>query len=171
MKKNRFIPAILTAAGLLLAACTSVPGEEAAPPPVNLAYGKYASSNNHIFDFTADRAFDGEVLSYWEGGANAYPNDLTVDLGKPVSLGRLVLKLNPKRIWSPRTQTLEVLTSPDGTVFTSVLPPQAYDFDPIDGDNSVTIPADFEAQFLRLRFTANTEANAGQVAELEIYSK
>jgi len=170
--KLSLIPALL--AGVLLTSCASTPADEpsAGPPaPVNLAYGKYSTSNNHIFDFTSDRAFDGEVLSYWEGAANTYPNDLTVDLGKPTPIGRLVLKLNPKRIWSPRTQTVEVLTSLDGTKFTPAVAAKGYDFDPIDGDNSVTLPLTVETQFVRLSFTANTEANAGQIAELEIYSK
>lgn len=183
MKSVRTMLAGFATLALALGGCTttSVSSESetsmtvtptaSAPSNDNLAYGKYASSNNHIFDFTADRAFDGEVLSYWEGASNTYPNDLVVDLGKTRSVGRLVVKLNPKRIWSPRTQTIEVLTSADGTNFETVLPAQGYDFDPIDSDNSVTIPLSAQTQFLKLRFTANTEANAGQVAELEVYEK
>lgn len=167
------------AAALLLAGCASTPEGVSEPTPgtspatapttpTNLAYGKYSKSNNHIYDFTSDKAFDGEVLSYWEGGANAYPNDLSVDLGSPKAVTQLVLRLNPKRIWQPRTQTIEVLASSDGETFQSVVAVQDYDFDPIDGDNSVTIPLRGTYQHLMLRFTANTEATAGQLAELEV---
>jgi len=168
MQMSRILlTAALVAAGVLAVSCASTPG---GPASVNLAFGKYAKSNNHIFDFTADRATDGEVLSYWEGAANSYPNEFTLDLGRPESLGKLVIKLNPKRIWQPRTQTIEVLTSPDGEAFSPAVPAKAYDFDPIDSDNSITIPVAVKTQFLMLRFTANTEANAGQMAELEAYA-
>lgn len=172
MKATPFIrTGLLAASTLLVLSCASVPEADSPTTEVNLAYGKYASSNNHIYEFTADKAFDGEVLSYWEGGANAYPNDLIVDLGKKTPVGRLVVKLNPKRIWSPRTQTLEVFTSNDGTTYASAVPAKDYDFDPIDGDNSVTIGVAIETQFIKLRVTSNTEATAGQVAEFEVYAK
>lgn len=173
---NTLIPrsTLLVAAGLLVLSCTSVPegGDQtigAPSAPTNLAYGKYSKSNNHIYEFTSDKAFDGEVLSYWEGGANAYPNLLSVDLGAPRDVGKLVLRLNPKRIWSARTQNIEVLTSADGETFTTVVPAKDYDFDPIDSDNSVTIPLGGKAQHWQLKFTSNTEATAGQLAELEIF--
>jgi len=178
--KIQLIPrsTLLVAAGLLVLSCATAPetppgitGTAPAAPtgPTNLAYGKYAKSNNHIYEFTADKAVDGEVLSYWEGGANAYPNDLSVDLGKPTKVSKLVLKLNPKRIWQPRTQTIEVLGSDDGESFRSLVPAKAYDFDPIDSDNSVEIAVDAKVNQVMLRFTTNTEATAGQLAELEVY--
>jgi hypothetical protein len=160
------------ALGLLALSCATAPSAPGAPAaPENLAYGKYASSNNHIFDFTADRATDGDVLSYWEGAANSYPNDFTLDLGQVQDIGRLVVRLNPKRIWQPRTQTFEILTSADGSNFSTLVASKDYDFDPIDSDNSVTIAVQAKTQYLRLRFTANTEATGGQMAELEVYGK
>ncbi|HTH14936.1 MAG TPA: discoidin domain-containing protein [Spirochaetia bacterium] len=163
------------AVGVLALSCATTPtgpAAAAAPPaPENLAYGKYSTSNNHIFDFTADRATDGDVLSYWEGAANSYPNDYTLDLGQVQDIGRLVIRLNPKRIWQPRTQTFEILTSADGSNFSTLAASKDYDFDPIDSDNSVTIAVQAKTQYLRLRFTANTEATGGQMAELEVYGK
>ena len=145
------------------------PQASAAPgSPANLAYRKPGKSNNHIFDFTADKATDGDVLTYWEGAANSYPNDFTVDLGEEKSVERLIVRLNPKRIWQARTQTIEVLASGDGQTFTSVAAPKEYGFDPGSG-NAVSIPVAAKTRFLMLRFTANTGATAGQMAELEVY--
>lgn len=168
------ISIVLGLAALFLTACAtsgSAATEEAPAPAqkVNLALGKSISSNGHIYDFVAPSAVDGEVLSYFEGPANNYPNLVTLDLGQVTSVHSLVLKLNPKRIWQARTQTLEVLASDDGKTFTTVVPSAAYDFDPEENKNTVTIPWAGSAQFLQLKITANTEATAGQLAEWEVY--
>lgn len=158
---------------LLAASCTSSPASAASPAPVpsvskNLALGKTATENNHILDFSVEKAFDGDPVSYWEGAANAYPNVVTVDLEKKVALKSITLKLNPRKIWTARTQTIEVSVSDDGAAFRTAVPQADYEFSPLEGGNAVTIDLPTSARYIRLTFTANTEATAGQLAELEV---
>lgn len=163
----RILPAVL-AAFLVLGACASSPAPAKAAKPKNLALGIEAAANNHIMDFIAANATDGDTASYWEGAANQYPNTLTIDLGKKPAVKEFVLRLNPKRLWAARTQTIEVQASADGQSFTTLVPAADYWFDPIDGGNQVVIPVPQASQWYRLVFTANTEATGGQVAEWEI---
>jgi hypothetical protein len=165
MKPLAFLAAVLA---LSLVGCASAPPKPAKPK--NLALGIEGVANNHILDFVATNAFDGDTASYWEGAANQYPNTLTVDLGKKVAVKEFVLKLNPRRLWAARTQTIEIQSSDNGSDFTTIVPKADYQFDPIDGGNLVTVPVKATAEWFRLVFTANTEATAGQLAEWEIHS-
>jgi len=155
---------------LLLAACAST-GNSGVPQDTNLALGKSISSNGHIYDFTAQSAVDGDVMSYFEGAANAYPNVVTLDLGESSEVHSMKVRLNPKRIWQARTQTFEVSASDDGTNFTVIVPSKAYDFDPEDNQNTVDVVWQGKTRYLRLTFTANTEATAGQIAEWEVWGR
>lgn len=137
----------------------------------NLALGRSVRSNNHIYEFTATKAVDGDLLTYFEGAANAYPNDLTVDLGSARRIRALRIRLNPRRIWQKRAQTIEVLVSADGVNFTTATEAAAYEFDPVTGENTVTIPLEAEARYVRLSFSSNTGATGGQAAELEIFGE
>jgi hypothetical protein len=136
----------------------------------NLALGKTTRANNHIYEFTAPKATDGEILTYWEGAANAYPDEISVDLGGEKAVKAIRLKLNPKKIWQARKQTLEVLTSSDGATYAQAVAPQAYQWDP-DSGNAVTISLDAKAAFVKLAFTANEGSTGAQIAELEIYGE
>ncbi|MFC4858587.1 discoidin domain-containing protein [Actinophytocola glycyrrhizae] len=135
---------------------------------VNLAVGKPITASGHVHTFVAANANDDSVSTYWEGNGGAYPNTLTVSLGANAAITSVVVKLNPDQSWGPRTQTIEVLGRDQGaTGFTSVVAAQQYGFGPAAG-NTVTIPVSATAADLRLRFTANTGAPAGQVAELQV---
>jgi hypothetical protein len=153
------------------AAASGVTGEDPFAGAENLALGRSVRSNNHIYDFTATKAVDGDLLTYFEGAANAYPNELTVDLGAMRRIRALRIKLNPRRIWQKRAQTIEVLVSADGAAFTTALKAAEYEFDPVSGENTVTIPCEAEARYVRLSFKANTGATGGQAAELEIFGE
>lgn len=135
----------------------------------NLALGKVARANNHIYEFTALKATDGEILTYWEGAANSYPDEISVDLGGEKAIKAIRLKLNPKKIWQERKQTLSVLTSSDGNGYVEAVPSKAYDFDPTANGNVVTIALDAKASFVKLSFTANDASTGAQIAELEVY--
>lgn len=144
------------------------------PEGTNIALGKAVSSNGIQDVYQEKNAVDGstEGASYWEGMNNAYPNELTVDLGAPSSINAVRILLNPLQIWSRRTQTFSISTSDDGTNFTEVVASTDYQFDPATG-NQVVVHFDPEitAQHVRLTFTDNSGASAGQVAEFEVYSK
>lgn len=136
----------------------------------NLALGKPITESNHTQIYAAANAVDGNPKTYWEGAPNTYPNTLTVDLENSQTINKIVLKLNPAIVWSKRTQTLSVLTSADGSGFDTNVESKVYTFDPTKGGNSVTISfTDTSARLVRLSFTDNTGASAGQVAEFEIY--
>jgi hypothetical protein len=137
----------------------------------NLALGKTTRANNHIYEFTAPKATDGEILTYWEGAANAYPDEISVDLGGEKAVKAIRLKLNPKKIWQARKQTFSVLTSSDGTSYTEAVPSKVYDFDPDANSNIVTVPIDAKTSFVKLSFTANDGSTGAQIAELEIFGE
>jgi hypothetical protein len=135
---------------------------------LNLAIGKTINASSSIFTFVPGHANDGDVTTYWEGGAASYPNTLTVNLGANASITSVVVKLNPAAAWATRTQTIEVLGHNQATsTFTSLVPATLYNFNPASG-NSVTIPVTATASELQLKFTTNSGSNAGQVAEFQI---
>jgi hypothetical protein len=157
-------------AAALVAGLLVPTGATAAADPavagVNLAVGKPITASGHVHTFVATNANDDNAGTYWEG--DAYPNTLTVSLGANAAITSVVVRLNPDPVWGPRTQTFEVLgRDQDATAFTSLVAARQYGFDPGSG-NLVTIPVTATAADVRLRFTANTGAPAGQVAELQV---
>jgi alpha-amylase len=141
-------------------------GPSDATSDTNLALGRPIVASSTIFSFVAWNANDGVVTSYWEGGADTYPNTLSVDLGGNARLSAVVVRLNPG--WGGRTQTIEVLGRPSWrSQFASLVAPAVYTLEPGTG-NSVTIPIAATAAEVRLAFTANSGATAGQVAELQV---
>ena len=136
----------------------------------NLALGAPIVANNKIYDFVGSKAADGDISTYWEGAANKYPNTIQVDLINSINLDIAVLKLNPQKIWGKRVQTFAVETSDNGTDFTSLIPEANYEFNPIENKNTVVIKLNTKARYLRFTFSKNTGANAGQLAELEVYA-
>ncbi len=138
----------------------------------NLALGKETSDNGHIGPYVSKNAVDGDPLTYYEGTQNAYPNELVVDLGETLRASKVRILLNPDSIWAERTQTLSILKSLDGESYTVIAENAACFFDPILGGNQAVIDLGgaHELRFLKVSFTKNTEANAGQAAELQIYS-
>lgn len=138
-------------------------------PGTNLALGKAMTESSHNQTYVAANADDGNVQTYWEGGA--YPNTLTVQLGGNADLTSIVLKLNPDPIWARRTQTIQVLGREESTSsFTGLVAATTYTFDPASG-NTVTIPVTARVADVQLRITANSGAPGGQVAEFEVYGK
>ncbi|HWM06857.1 MAG TPA: discoidin domain-containing protein [Actinophytocola sp.] len=134
----------------------------------NLAVGKPITASGHVHTFVATNANDDSVTTYWEGNGGGYPNTLTVSLGSNASITSVVVKLNPDAAWGARTQTFQVLGRDQaGGSFTNIVSSAAYNFAPGSG-NQVTIPVSATAADLRLQFTANTGAPAGQVAELQV---
>jgi len=136
----------------------------------NLALGKPAVASSRIDVYTPNRATDGDTATYWEGAARAWPGTIQVDLVSQTKISTLVIKLNPQRMWSQRTQRFEVRYGNDGENWTTAVSESDYVFDPATNANTVVIPVDITAQYIQLVFTANTGATNGQVAELEVYA-
>jgi len=142
------------------------------PEGENIAVDKKIDDNGHADVYVAKKAIDGKAdgSSYWEGKAG-YPNTLTVDLEAPTSIHAIRLALNPLAIWGMRTQTVAVNISADGENFEELVKSEQYTFDPDTGNQIQIAFDDIETRYVQLVITENSGANAGQIAEFEIYSK
>ncbi len=137
----------------------------------NIALGKTVKQNGQTQIYNGKNVTDGDRFTYWEGAADSYPNSLTIDLEAAVDLTGARILLNPRQIWGPRTQEVEILVSADGENFTTVVEPALLSFDPL-ADNSVYIafPESVSGQYIQFLFFSNSGATAGQAAEIEIYT-
>jgi hypothetical protein len=143
------------------------PGDPGTPTGTNLAIGKTLTESSHTFTFVSANANDNSVQTYWEGGG--YPATLTAPLGANADVTGVVVKLNPDGAWGTRTQTFQVLGREQSATGLSNLVSQAtYTFNPATG-NTVTIPFTARVADVQLRFTANSGAPSGQVAEFQVF--
>ncbi|MEO6085126.1 MAG: CARDB domain-containing protein, partial [Umezawaea sp.] len=132
----------------------------------NLARGKAIEASSAVFGFVAANANDDSTSTYWESAG--FESTLTVKLGSNADVSSVVVKLNPDQVWGTRNQTFEVLgREQSGTTFGSLKALTGYTFNPA-AQNAVTIPVTGRVADVRLRFTANTGAPGGQVAELQV---
>lgn len=141
------------------------------PEGENLALEGKIESSSFQESFTPRKAIDGKTAgaSYWEGEKDTYPNYLTVDLKEEKSFHAIRVCLNPDTLWGKRVQEFSVEISSDGENYTELIPSAAYEFSP-DRNNEVILEFDeTAAQYVQLKFTSNTGAGGGQVAEFEIY--
>ncbi|MEV2230241.1 discoidin domain-containing protein [Streptomyces phaeochromogenes] len=135
-------------------------------PGSNLAVGKPITASSTVHTFVAENANDNSTSTYWEG--SGHPATLTVKLGANADVSSLVLKLNPDNAWGARTQNIQVLgREQDVTGYSSLVAAKDYAFNPSSG-NSVTVPVTARVADVQLRFTSNTGAPAGQIAEFQV---
>jgi hypothetical protein len=135
----------------------------------NLALHQPATASSQVNGTQVpSAATDGDANSYWESANNAFPQWLQVDLGAPYSVGKVTLRLPPVSAWGTRTQTLSVLTSTDGSTFTTAVGSAGYTFTSPTNVVNITVPGT-NARYVRLNFTANTGWPAGQASEFEVY--
>ncbi|WP_432873463.1 discoidin domain-containing protein [Microbispora rosea] len=134
----------------------------------NMAVGRPITASSSTFTYVAANANDNDLTTYWEGAGGSYPQTLTVQLGANAVVSSVVLKLNPDAAWSTRTQTVQVLgREQSASGFTTLSGAATYTFNPATG-NTVTIPVSGTVADVQLRFTANSGAPAGQVAEFQV---
>ncbi|TCC35950.1 CARDB domain-containing protein [Kribbella speibonae] len=147
------LAALLVAAGLL-----SVPTAMAAD------LTKTLTASSSLGEYPSTNAGDGNANTYWESSNNAFPQWLQADLGATKDVNQVTLKLPSS--WGPRTQTLTVQGSANGSSFTTVVSSTAYTF---SGANVVTINfTNTSVRYVRLTFTANTGWPAAQLSEFEL---
>ncbi|GGM03568.1 discoidin domain-containing protein [Dactylosporangium sucinum] len=160
-----------TAAPATTVPTSTAPATTAPPATGNLALHRPAQASSTIRSaHAALYATDGSADTYWEGANHGLPQTLTVDLGTAARMGRVVLRLPPASGWPSRTQTIAVLAGLDGSTFSTVTGPAQYTFDAANGNVvTLTLPAP-TARYLRLSFTANSQWDAGQVSEVEVYA-
>ena len=136
-------------------------------PGTNVALNKPVTATGSTHIYVPANATDGDITTYWEG-APSYPQDLTVALGANHTIGSVVVKLNPDPAWGTRTQTFQIMgREQSASAFTTLVSSATYTF--AQGVNVVTIPVNATVADVRLRFTANSGAPSGQVAELEVF--
>ncbi|GAA0794312.1 discoidin domain-containing protein [Spirilliplanes yamanashiensis] len=141
------------------------PGPGPDPSGGNLALNKPITASGVTHTFVAANAVDGNVATYWEG---PNPSTLTVQLGANAALTGVRVRLNPDPAWGARVQTFEIAGRAQGaTAWTTIKASASYSFSPSSG-NTVTVPVGATAADVQLRFTGNTGAPGGQVAELEV---
>ncbi|MGW1986752.1 discoidin domain-containing protein [Streptomyces collinus] len=156
------------AAGNVSTASNSVTRTGSSGAGSNLAEGKPIEASSYVYTYVAANANDGRPSTYWESAGGAYPATLTTRLGADADLSQVVVRLSPDAAWSTRTQNIQVLgRDQDATAFTSLAAAKGYTFDPSTG-NTVTIPVSGSAADVQLRFTANSGAPGGQVAEFQV---
>ncbi|MFF9915186.1 discoidin domain-containing protein [Streptomyces sp. NPDC013457] len=134
----------------------------------NLAVGKEIAASSTVHTYAATNANDNNTATYWEGAGGSYPQTLTVNLGSNADVDRLVLKLDPGTAWATRSQTVEVLgREQSATGLGGLVAAKSHTFDPASG-NTVTIPLSARVADVQLKFTANSGAPAGQLAEFQV---
>ncbi|WP_419998709.1 discoidin domain-containing protein [Streptomyces boninensis] len=138
----------------------------------NLAVGKPITATSVTQTYKAENANDDSTATYWEGAPGSYPNALTVKLGANADVSAVVVKLNPDPAWSARTQKVAVLgRAQDADGFTSLVAEKEYSFSPSGNQNTVKIPVSGRVADVRLTFTANSGAGAGQAAEFQVLGR
>ncbi len=160
----RLITAAL-AATMVATVVPALPARAAAGP--NLAAGRSVSASGSHPEYGTGNATDGNQATYWESTNHAFPQWIQVDLGSARSIDQVVLKL--PRTWGPRTQTISVRGSTNGTSFIDLSASAGRQFDPASA-NTVTIAVPVTTtRYVRLTITANTGHPAGQLSEFEVY--
>ncbi|MBY0162320.1 discoidin domain-containing protein [Cytobacillus firmus] len=167
--RNKLVAWPLVVAMLVSIVFTAVgpPAKASAAGGTNLSIGKNVTASGQSQTYGPSNVNDGNPNSYWESTNHAFPQWIQVDLGTATSINEFVLKLPAS--WEPRTQTLSVQGSLNGTTFTNITGPTDYAFDPAEG-NSVTVSFDeTSTRYVRLSVTNNTTWPAAQLSEFEIY--
>ncbi|NUO47204.1 MAG: APHP domain-containing protein [Streptomyces sp.] len=156
--------------GLLLAGLTAtglLPAPAHAAAETNLALGRTATAGGALGGYPADHVTDGSQQTYWEGPTGSFPQWVQVDLGAPVPLDRVALKLPTG--WEARTQSLSVLGSTDGGSFSTLAAGQGRAFNPSAANTvNIDLPA-ATARYVRVQVTSNSGWNAAQLSELEVF--
>ena len=103
----------------------------------NIAAGQPASASSVNGPYVAANLTDSDPSSYWESANGSFPQWAQVDLGQSYSINKVVLRLPPLSSWGPRTETLSLLGSTDGTNFSTIVGSAGYNFDPNTNNNTV----------------------------------
>lgn len=138
----------------------------------NLALGKSVTVGGTGYG-NGTNITDGNLSTFWDGGADNFPNHATVDLERPYRLSKLEIALPNLGAWTPRSQELEIKTSMDGKEFTTVVEKANYKFDNSENGNKIEIDLGSETvgRYLQVVGYSNDEPSKPglQIAELSVY--
>ncbi|GHH72797.1 glycosyl hydrolase [Streptomyces sulfonofaciens] len=134
---------------------------------VDLAHGKPLTASSSAQGSAAARAGDGTRATYWQSAGGRLPQWIRTDLGASVAVDRVVLALPSGR--RTTTQTLTLQGSTDGTHFTDLVASHRYTFGG-PRDRSATLSfGSTVTRHVRVLITANSDRDAGQLAEIEVF--
>jgi hypothetical protein len=132
--QTRFVRVHITAnTGWQAAQLSELEVHAAGESSVNLARGKTLTASGHTEVYTAANADDGSRASYWESRNGDLPQWIQADLGSPVRVDRVVLRLPDG--WEARTQTLKLQGSANGSDFSDLTASKAYEFNAAGGQS------------------------------------
>ncbi len=137
-------------------------------PSVDLAAGKPMTASSTYWGSPGD-ANDGDVNSFWESTRDL-PEWLQVDLGGQYRVVRCVLRLPPSPVWPGRTQRIIVAGSTNGSDYVTIGGPMDTWFGPQNSSSTTVALAPTTVRYLRITFNTNTEVNAGQLSEWQVYA-
>jgi hypothetical protein len=137
----------------------------------NLALNQPVTASSYYETYVPSDVTDGNTSTYWESTDGAgYPQTITVNLGSVQTIGSITLDLPPATDWTTRTETLSVLGSDNDSTFTQIVASAGYTFNPSTGNTvTISLPSGTSAQYVELSFTANTDWDAAQLSEFEIF--
>lgn len=141
--------------------------------PCSLSTTKAVIDSTQYFDvYGPNNLVDGNENTYWETA----PSDcngafLTVDLGKEYDISYVIMHLPPLLTWEARTQSIEIMVSPDNKNWTTAVEKTDYDFDPMTGNvNSIEFKTPVKARYIKLVWSSNSSSRYGaQLSELYVY--
>jgi hypothetical protein len=136
-----------------------------ATAPANLALAGTLTASSALSGFAVSTANDANQGSYWQAAGGTATVTLRLAQAGPVA--RIILEL--PQGWGTRTQTVQVDGSANGSTWTTLAAPAAYQF--TAGSNAIAIPVPVATQgYLRLDISGNNVQGAPQVSEFQAYS-
>ncbi|MGY5035199.1 discoidin domain-containing protein [Streptomyces sp. 900116325] len=166
--RTRFVRVHITAnTGWRTAQLSELEVRAAGESSVDLAAGRTLQASSYTETYVAANANDGNPATYWESRNGDLPQWIQADLGASVRVDRVVLRLPDG--WEPRTQTLKIQGSANGSDFTDLTPSKDYAFTPTGGETATVSFDATTTRYVRVLVSANTGRTAAQLSELEIY--
>ncbi|MBR7829695.1 discoidin domain-containing protein [Actinospica sp. MGRD01-02] len=138
--------------------------------PVNLATQALVEADSSLPETPAAAAVDGNPDTFWES-SGAYTQSFDLDFYHNVTFSKIVLSLPSNENWPDRTQTLSVwVCNASQKYVTELVPSTTYRFDSADKDSVTITLGSVSEQWIELKFTGNSIAGGGQIAELGVYA-
>jgi len=137
--------------------------------PASLSFQKAVTASTNEDVYTANYLVDGNPNTYYESQKDTFPAQIVIDLAAVYDIRYISMYLPPK--WENRTQTIEILTSTDGVVYTVLVAATAYLF-ATNQSNVIEIILDpvTSARYVKFVITANTSGYGAQFSEINIFS-
>jgi F5/8 type C domain len=145
-------------------------------PNVDWARGRPTATNVSLADYPGSRVTDGSTQTFWASAPDSVPASLTIDLGRQVSsLRTVVLGMPPAPSWRPanwaaRTLTVTVLTSQNGSSWSTAVAAHTYSFGNGDGNSRRLSMSRRTARFVRVVITGygKSTAAAAELSRVEV---